>query len=200
MNKIKTLLQYFFQPTPPVILAETDRLLVRNFTKDDIDDLYEFTSMAATSQYDFYEPYSRLEAERQLLEYLGQENHFSNGHFSFAVELKTIQKVIGNIGCEIFTTHLPNKQAKIGYTIHPYYQQRGFGYEACYALVEVLFTKEVHRICAHCFVENMASWKLLEKLGMRREAHHLKMQYTKDRFWDQFTYAILAEEWKAKSN
>lgn len=196
---MKILLAYFkgfFAPLPPKQIIETERCSIRNFCKTDVDALYEFTSMPVTSRFDFYEPYSYHEAQHKINSYLEQKSDYSKGHYSYAIELKSTSKLIGTIGCEIITDNYQNKQAQIGYTIHPQYHQKGLGYESCYAFIDHLFKQKVYRVSASCFTENIASWKLLEKLGLRKEAHHLKAIYTKNRFWDHYSYAILKEEWE----
>ena len=57
----------------------------------------------------------------------------------------------------------------------------------------------LHRLYATCFADNTASWHLMEKLGMRREAHTVKDALHRDRGWvDGLTYALLAEEWHGR--
>ena len=53
-----------------------------------------------------------------------------------------------------------------------------------------------HRIWAECVADNTGSARVLEKLGMRREAHFREHQYYRDRWWDTLIYSILAHEWR----
>ena len=56
---------------------------------------------------------------------------------------------------------------------------------------------ETPRTTAECFADNVASWRLMEKLGMRREAHTVKDSLHRDKGWlDGFTYALLEDEWR----
>ena len=51
---------------------------------------------------------------------------------------------------------------------------------------------------ANCFAENTPSWRIMERVGMRREAHNVKDSLHRDRGWcDGFVYALLAEEWRS---
>ena len=91
------------------------------------------------------------------------------------------------------------RQAEIGWALDPTYQGRGLALEAVRRLVELCFTDlRLRRVFAMCFADNTGSWRLMEKLGMRREAHHVRDGLHRDRGWlDGYTYALLAEEWRA---
>jgi RimJ/RimL family protein N-acetyltransferase len=58
-------------------------------------------------------------------------------------------------------------------------------------------TYNLHRVSAECDVLNPPSFKLMERLGMRREAHFLENMWFKGQWSDSYVYAILADEWKA---
>ncbi len=92
------------------------------------------------------------------------------------------------------------QQAEIGWALDPAYQGRGLALEAVTALVGLCFGElGLRRVFATCFADNTGSWRLMEKLGMRREAHTVKDALHRDRGWvDGFTYALLADEWAAR--
>ena len=96
----------------------------------------------------------------------------------------------------------PPGQAEIGWALDPAYQGRGLALEAVRGLVEVCFTDlGLRRVFATCFADNTGSWRLMEKLGMRREAHTVRDALHRDRGWvDGYTYALLAEEWSSASS
>ena len=54
----------------------------------------------------------------------------------------------------------------------------------------------VHRIWAHCVAENVASARVMEKIGMRQEGYLRESEWMKDRWWDTLVYAILEYEWR----
>ena len=91
-------------------------------------------------------------------------------------------------------------QAEIGWALDPSRQGRGLALEAARGLMARCFVElGIHRVYATCFADNVASWHLMEKLGMRREAHNVKDSMHRDRGWvDGFTYALLAEEWRGR--
>jgi RimJ/RimL family protein N-acetyltransferase len=91
-------------------------------------------------------------------------------------------------------------QAEIGWALDPDHQGRGLAFEAARRLMALCFDDlGVHRVHATCFADNTASWHLMEKLGMRREAHTVKDALHRDHGWvDGLTYALLAEEWHGR--
>lgn len=91
------------------------------------------------------------------------------------------------------------QQAEIGWALDSAYQGRGLALEAVRRLVDTCFGElGLRRVYATCFADNVGSWRLMEKLGMRREAHHVKESLHREHGWlDGFTYALLADEWPA---
>ena len=90
-------------------------------------------------------------------------------------------------------------QAELGWTFSREAQGRGFGREAGRAMLEIAFDGlGVRRVVGECFAANAASWRLMESIGMRREAHHVKDGLHAELGWlDGYFYALLAEEWRA---
>ena len=87
----------------------------------------------------------------------------------------------------------------IGWVFDPRYHGRGYATEAAAALLRHGFeTLGLHRVVATCQPENVASWRVMEKLGMRREAHFRKCFQVDEATWrDEYDYAILDEDWFA---
>jgi RimJ/RimL family protein N-acetyltransferase len=81
----------------------------------------------------------------------------------------------------------------------------GFATEACEAVLGHVFANlGAHRVESHCHPDNVRSWRLLERLGMRREGHHLRSVFLRrsddgSPIWsDSLDYAILREEWEGR--
>jgi RimJ/RimL family protein N-acetyltransferase len=85
---------------------------------------------------------------------------------------------------------------EIGWAIASSQQGRGYATEAARALIDFAFsTLRCHRMVATCQPENAASWRVMEKLGMRREAHFRQGLYQETgEWWDEYFYALLAGE------
>jgi RimJ/RimL family protein N-acetyltransferase len=91
-------------------------------------------------------------------------------------------------------------EAEIGFVLAPEHQGQGYGAEAVSALLGICFGQlGLRRLTAGCFAANVPSWQLLERVGMRREAHTLRDGLHRTRGWlDGYQYALLAEEWAAR--
>ena len=167
----------------------TARLLLRPFRESDYDDLFEFLSQLKDDEFKGY-PCINYENGREHLKYrLGSEEFR-------AIELTSSGKVIGNIYCG----KREFEAKEIGYIVNKNYQRQGYAAEALRAVIADAFREGAHRVFAECDLRNAASWKLLEKCGLRREAHFRQnLYFRKDEngapVWkDTFIYAILESE------
>nr|WP_255670293.1 GNAT family protein [Aeromicrobium wangtongii] len=90
-------------------------------------------------------------------------------------------------------------QAELGWTFDPAVQGQGLATEAVGELLRICFEElGLRRVTAGCFAGNVASWRLMERVGMRREAHHVQDSLHRDHGWqDGYVYALLADEWRA---
>jgi RimJ/RimL family protein N-acetyltransferase len=93
-------------------------------------------------------------------------------------------------------------QAELGWVLDPAYGGRGYATEAVRALLRVCFEDlGLRRVVALCFYDNEASWRLMERVGMRREAHNVRDSLHRSGEWlDGLVYALLAEEWRAQAD
>ena len=138
----------------------TKRLLLRPFRESDDDDLFEFLSQLEDDEFEGY-PGITYEKGREHLAYRLESEEF------FAIELTETGKVIGNIYCG----NRDFAAREVGYIINRHYQQKGYAAEALSEVIAQAFREGAHRVYAECDPRNVPSWKLLEKVGFRREAH-----------------------------
>jgi RimJ/RimL family protein N-acetyltransferase len=91
-------------------------------------------------------------------------------------------------------------QAELGWVLDPGHAGRGYGTEAVRALIGLCFTElGLRRVTASCFAVNEASWRLMERVGMRRESHTVRDSLHRSGEWmDGMGYAVLADEWAAE--
>lgn len=176
---------------------ETDRLILRKFTCDDWMDLYEYLSNETVVKYEPYDVFTE-EASRQEAIRRSQDNAF------WAVCLKENNKLIGNL---YFQQQEPKDFLtwEIGYVFNPAYYSNGYATEACKRIIKLAFEQlGAHRIIGKCNPENAASWRLLERLSMRREGHYRKPAFFKrtaagNPIWhDAYQYSILDEDFFTK--
>lgn len=90
-------------------------------------------------------------------------------------------------------------QAELGWVIDPDHGGHGYATEAVHELLRLCFDElGLRRVTASCFADNTASWRLMERIGMRREAHTIRDALHRSGEWlDGYTYALLADEWPA---
>ena len=84
----------------------------------------------------------------------------------------------------------------LGYLVDPAHQGRGYATEIARAALDLAFGDlGLHRVTAGCFADNVASWRVMEKVGMRREQHGIRDGWHAELGWvDGYTYAVLADE------
>ncbi|HBA49887.1 MAG TPA: GNAT family N-acetyltransferase [Lachnospiraceae bacterium] len=150
------------------IIAETERLILRRYRQEDIEDLFEYLSDQEVVKYEPYQPLTFEEAKENLQWRIGTDE-------MIAVELKSSHKMIGNV----YMGRRDFEAVEIGYVFNRDYWGHGYAVESCEALIERAFSNGVHRIYAECDPDNKSSWKLLETLGFQREAHYRRNVY----FW-----------------
>ena len=169
------------------IIAETERLILRRYRREDLQDLFEYVSDSEVVKYEPYKAMTLEEARENLEWRIGTDE-------MIAVELN--HKMIGNIymGKREFDAR------EIGYVFHRDYWGHGYAAESCKALIQQAFSDGIHRIYAECDPSNERSWKLLEALGFQREAHFRRNVYfwkdeTGEPIWkDTYVYAVLNPE------
>ncbi|MGH8968754.1 MAG: GNAT family N-acetyltransferase [Actinomycetes bacterium] len=89
-------------------------------------------------------------------------------------------------------------QAELGWCLDPRHGGCGYATEAVEALIRLCFQDlALRRVTANCFADNESSRRLMERLGMRREAHALRDSLHRSGAWlDGMSYALLADEWR----
>jgi RimJ/RimL family protein N-acetyltransferase len=174
---------------------ETERLILREFVRDDWQRVLEYQSDPLYLRY--YEWTERTpEAAQEFVGwFLEHQKQNPRTKFQLAITLKSTNELIGNCGIRL---DKPNAfQADIGYELDPKHWNHGYATEAAHAVVDFGFSHfRLHRIWSWCVADNLASAHVLEKLGMRREGHMRQSEYYRSRWWDTLMYAILDEEWQ----
>lgn len=172
-----------------IFITETERLILRRYQQEDLQDLYEYLSDIKVVEYEPYKPLTFDETKENLKWRIGTDE-------MIAVELKQSRKMIGNVymGKREFET------LEMGYVFNRNYWGHGYAAESCRTLIRQAFSNGIHRIYAECDPLNERSWKLLEALGFQREAYFRKNVY----FWkdengkviwkDTYVYAKLNAE------
>jgi RimJ/RimL family protein N-acetyltransferase len=177
------------------IIAETERLIIRTFSPEDWPQAHVYLSDPEVMRYLPDPPYDAARTRRLIHELSLQTERGPDLPNEVAVALKKSGTIIGQLG--FFSRYGLEGTYEIGWVFHRGYSGRGYATEAARAMIDYGFRKlGLHRVVASCDPENVASWRVMEKLGMRREAHALQAVRDKGGGWhDEYTYAILASEW-----
>lgn len=176
---------------------ESERLLLREFRADDEPAIHEYAQDIDVTRFTDFGPNSIEQTRTFLNACLAQQERWPRESIGLAIELKSEKRLIGGTG---FAKIDPDtRTGTFGYVLHRAYWGKGFATEAARALLNFGFeVLALHRIVALCDVRNHTSFRVLEKLGMRREAHFRKDAKKAGKWRDTYLYAVLKEEWKHK--
>lgn len=191
-------------PTPHMsdddgLPIEVDELLLRRVEYSDATDLFEIYSNPEVARYQFFEPWTPEQIEQFVY---SQSDVFAGDPgvpFVLVAVLRSDNKVIGD--CQITINSVEDQQGEIGFTFNPEFSGRGFATRTINTALGYGFTHlNLHRIMAAVDVRNERSWRLMERIGIRREAHFIHDNFV-DREWiDDYVYAMLEDEWQAKNS
>jgi RimJ/RimL family protein N-acetyltransferase len=185
-------------PPPALHLTEpwrTERLVLRLFAEGDLPALHDMQSRPDVARYLYWSPRTRSEAERSLQEKMTCRSIEAEGDIlNLAVTRSDGGPIIGDLMVRYASaTH---QQAEIGYVFHPDAQGQGLATEAMREVVDRAFAGlGLHRVYGRIDARNTASARVLERLGMRREAHLVENEWVKGEWTDEAIYGILADEW-----
>ncbi|MFN8412981.1 MAG: GNAT family N-acetyltransferase [Anaerolineales bacterium] len=180
------------------MILNAKRLILRSFKESDLESFLEYRNDAEVSRYQGWSvPYAREQGLRFLAEMKDVEAPKQGQWLQLAIELKNTGEMIGDVGAQI--KHEDARQAVIGFTVVSSHWRNGYGVEAIRCLLEFLFDDlDLHRVTADCDVENVASYRTLEKLGFRREAHFVESYLVGRVYTSEFHYGMLQREWREK--
>jgi RimJ/RimL family protein N-acetyltransferase len=175
----------------------TARLILRPFTTDDLDALNSFQSRSDVARYLYWGPRSRAESAAALAKRIYSSKVTKEGQFlAVAVELAATGELIGDLNLEYLSSE--HRQGEIGFVFHPDHHGKGLAHEAASEVLRLGFEDlGLHRIIGRCDGRNTSSASLMERLGMRREAHLRENEIVKGEWTDEIVYAMLEDEWKS---
>ena len=184
-----------FQPDYPI---ETERLRLRPFTRGDVDAVFAYRQREDVARFLFDEPMTRESCAEAVQGRVGQIGFEREGDRIFlAVERLDGLVMIGEVSLILRSEE--SRQAELGYIFHPDHHGLGYATEASRAVLTMGFDGAgMHRIYARCDARNLASAGVMERLGMRREAHFREHMLGKGAWDEELIYALLEQEWRAR--
>lgn len=185
-----------FMPDYPI---ETERLRLRPFTRGDVDAVFAYRQREDVARFLFDEPMSRESCAEAVQARVGQIGFDREGDRVFlAVERLDGLAMIGEVSLILHSEEAG--QGELGYIFHPQHHGFGFATEASRAVLTMGFGGAgMHRIYARCDARNLASAAVMERLGMRREAHFREHMLVKGAWYEELIYALTEQEWRAGS-
>ncbi|HEV2087597.1 MAG TPA: GNAT family protein [Cryptosporangiaceae bacterium] len=180
------------RPEYPIVTA---RLLLRPFGGDDLDDLYAYQSRPDVVRYLYWQLRDRAQSAEALGQKIRQAAIEEPGEsLVLAVVRPEIGRVIGEVN--LMWRSRDHRQGEFGFVLHPDHQGSGLATEAARVMLDLGFGRlGLHRIEGRCDVRNTPSVRLMERLGMRREAHFVHNEMFKGEWGDEYVYAMLDDEW-----
>ena len=178
------------------VTIETERLLLRPFCGEDLELIKRLYCDERVLRYTPFDTLSAEQAEEHLDRIIREWGLPPANNYEWAVLLKATGEKLGRAHIEI---DRESDTGMIGWFLAPEYWRRGYASEMTPALIDYAFDVfRLHRVMAVCNPENAASWRTLEKCGMRREAYfRQKCPYVRQGLihWeDELEYAMLAAE------
>jgi len=183
----------------PEYPLETDRLVLRPYADEDLEALHEIERRVETARYLYNEPLT-LEATRGLLERRKSLTAIDDTHddIVLAMTIAPSGELIGHVTLQLISRQ--HRQGEIGYVLHPEHRGHGYATEAAGLMLRLGFDElDLHRIVGRLDARNAASARVLERLGMRLEAHLHENEFVKGEWVSELVYAILATEWRSRT-
>lgn len=174
---------------------ETARLKLRRFREDDAESLLALYGNPQVVRYLYTEPMQRDRLGEALQRRLRPAKLEVEGDvLELAAELRTSGEFVGTV--TLFHRSSEHSRGEIGYTIAPEFWGHGFAREGATALLRIGFELlGLHRLEGQCDARNLASVRVMEVIGMRKEAHLRENEFVKGEWTDEILFAMLADEW-----
>ncbi|MBE1877551.1 GNAT family N-acetyltransferase [Myceligenerans pegani] len=178
----------------------TERLTVRRSTIEDLDSLWKYRGLPEVSRWTSWHPADQEDWRRYqgdparmartlVFEYEGS----IAGDLMLMIQDGWAQREAADLA--------HGTQAELGWALDPALGGKGLATEAVRELIRIAFDElGLRRVTAGAFADNERSTRVMERVGMRREAYNIKESFHRDLGWlDGIEYALLAEEWRTRA-
>lgn len=175
----------------------TGRLTLRRHVETDLDELHRLHSHPDVARYMYWGPWSRGVSIERLGKRMQQTVPVADGQaLDLAVQRTDDGAYVGEVHLHVVSEQ--HQCAELGFAFHPEHHGHGYAREAATAMLGLAFdTLGFRRVIGRCAAANAASAGLMERLGLRREAHLIESEQVKGEWASEYDYAMLAREWAA---
>jgi RimJ/RimL family protein N-acetyltransferase len=175
------------------MLIATERLVLRRFRAPDAEALSAYRSDPEVARYQSWNAPYPVDKARAAIASFAAADPEEPGWFQWAIERTADRRLIGDIGVDL---HENLMQAEIGFTLARPYQKQGYAAEAVRGMLDHLFgVRGLHKVSAEADARNLASARLLERVGFTREGLLREHTWIKGEWTDDLLYGMLAGEW-----
>ncbi len=175
---------------------ETGRLWLRKMNQGDAQDLFDYASDAEVAKYTTWSTHQSLQDSQDFLRAV-TEQYAMQTIASWGIVHKGDSKLIGTCGFISWSPH--HARAEVAYALSRKYWGQGLMPEAVQAVIAFGFrTMQLNRVQAICEIENVASARVMEKVGMTFEGRLREYMFFKEHYRNLKMYSILREEWDSR--
>jgi RimJ/RimL family protein N-acetyltransferase len=169
--------------------------MLRPFTMGDLDAVWSYQRLPEVAEHMLWDPRDLMQVKVALERMVKEDRLVREGD---CLSLALVNRETGAVAGQVELVWLSDRhrQGEIGYVLHPRYQGAGLATEAVTEVLRLGFEGlRLHRIVGRCSAANTASAALLERVGMRREAHFRQNTLVKNAWRDEYVYAMLRADW-----
>ncbi|WP_320199866.1 GNAT family N-acetyltransferase [Agrobacterium sp. rho-13.3] len=183
----------------PRLPLSTDRLILREFVSGDFPDYAAYHSLPEVYRYLYAAPPMGDALQEQFSRLLDAPFDHDGDTYRLAVERKDDQALMGEVLLKLAS--IDALQGEVGYIFNPAFAGNGYASEAVATVINTGFSSfGFHRIYARLDAANAGSVGVVERLGLRREAHLIQNDRFRDVWGDEYIYAVLATEWNSRTS
>ena len=180
--------------------VETERLVLRSFEPGDLDGLAELHGDEDLVRWIPWAARDREEAAAVLERKVGQTAFTEPGG---GVAVAAVRRDDGDFVGDLVLMYSSevNSLAEIGFMLGRRHHGQGYATEGCRELLRMAYEElGMHRVIGRLESRNLASARVLERLGMRREAELIENEWIKGEWQSEVTYAMLEREWRERAS
>ena len=176
---------------------ETHRLRLRPLLPGDAAEVFRYRSNPEICRYQNWEPGSIEEVHEFIVRMTSVEPDTPGTWYQLAICERETGRLVGDCGLRFPLGR--DYEAEFGISLAPEFHGMGYATEALDAVLSYLFDRlEKHRVFGSADPRNLASLRLMERVGMRREAHFRESLWSKGEWADDVVHAMLRSEWQER--
>jgi len=180
-------------PVKPDWPLRTERLTLRPWAEGDFDAFFEMQRDEEVARWEYNDPRDEATA-RRVFDYRVMSYEMGGNFAWISCAVVAQGEVVGDLLLNVRGHE--HRGGELGFIIHPRHQGKGYATEAARALLRWAFEEvSFHRVYGRAEPRNVASCRVMEKLGMRKEAHFVENEWVKGEWQSDVYYAMLDREW-----